>query len=212
MSDLSSREVAEFLGIPHYTVIRLFVRGVFPNAYRVGQWNYYPLADVEAYKNRPERTIEDKFWERVTPKSKDECWLWEGAVYNCGYGIIAWEGKRYMAHRLSYEIHYGKLKEGMMACHHCDVRNCVNPYHLFEGTGKDNMQDALKKGRLDHVIEACRNRVNPARKLTPSDVLEIREARSKGVSAIALGKAYGVDRNTIYLALKGVHYKEVKDV
>lgn len=34
-----------------------------------------------------------------------------------------------------------------MACHHCDNPICVNPDHIFIGTGKDNMQDWTKKGK-----------------------------------------------------------------
>jgi ferredoxin-like protein FixX len=38
----------------------------------------------------------------------------------------------------------------LVACHRCDTPSCVNPGHLFAATQKENMQDALRKGRLMH--------------------------------------------------------------
>lgn len=34
-----------------------------------------------------------------------------------------------------------------MVCHHCDVKCCVNPDHLFVGTHRDNVVDAIAKGK-----------------------------------------------------------------
>jgi len=36
---------------------------------------------------------------------------------------------------------------GMLVCHHCDNKRCINPDHLFVGTAKDNTVDMIKKGR-----------------------------------------------------------------
>jgi len=36
--------------------------------------------------------------------------------------------------------------------HKCDVRNCVNPKHLFLGTNKDNVDDKVIKDRQVYNI------------------------------------------------------------
>ena len=40
------------------------------------------------------------------------------------------------------------IRQGYECCHNCDVPNCIEPEHLWEGTHKQNIQDALAKGRM----------------------------------------------------------------
>jgi len=74
------------------------------------------------------------------------CWLF-GRRRN-HYGHITYRGKRYKAHRFSWEIaNRGPVPDGFIVCHRCDVPACVNPEHLFVGTQSDNRRDMYQKGR-----------------------------------------------------------------
>ena len=88
-----------------------------------------------------------RFWAKVTKSGEDECWLWSAALNEAGYGVFGVGKQTDKAHRISYRLTHGEIPKGMFICHHCDVRNCVNPKHLFAGTNRDNVKDMLKKGR-----------------------------------------------------------------
>lgn len=82
-------------------------------------------------------------------KPRGECIEWTGMINPSGYGMLNIKGISIGAHRISWALASGRApKKGMDICHKCDNRKCINPEHLFEGTRKENMQDALHKGRL----------------------------------------------------------------
>lgn len=92
-------------------------------------------------------TLAQKLERNIFPVPESGCWLWDSTVSQYGYGTLKFEGRKQLAHRLSY-IHFkGQIQDGMMVCHKCDTPLCVNPDHLFLGVALDNHLDMVKKGR-----------------------------------------------------------------
>lgn len=93
------------------------------------------------------KDVATRFFEKV--EKGPGCWEWQGPKNGPkGYGLIEIDGKKVLAHRWSYEHHKGPIEHGLYVCHECDNPKCVNPSHLWLGTARDNIQDAITKGRL----------------------------------------------------------------
>ena len=129
----------------------------------------------------------------------DKCWEWNGHRDKDGYGrfhIYYTKTKKQTnigAHKVSYELFYGKLVPGgMCVCHTCDNPTCVNPNHLWLGTNQDNMDDKINKGRQIHGENHHRAKLNWEK------VKEIRVLYNNGEnSREQLSKLFEMDKSTI---------------
>jgi hypothetical protein len=157
---------------------------------RRGGGKYCSPSCHTAHRQKP---LAERFWEKVEKTAS--CWLWNGYRNPGGYGQVnigsRGDGMR-LAHRVSWELHYGTIPEDMNVLHRCDTPSCVNPSHLFLGTDADNVADMMNKGR------GCTGERNGHAKLTADDVRAIRYMVDSGESYRAVAMQYGVSPSSIY--------------
>lgn len=155
----------------------------------------------------PQYTPKDiqRFWSKVAITADDDsCWNWIPPKKKDGYANIGIQGKSLYAHRVSWELSYGKIPDGLFVLHKCDNRGCVNPKHLFLGTTQDNMDDMVKKGRSPKNI----GELNGFHKLTASQVSEIRSRYAAGgISMKNLGKEIGISAMQVHNIVSRKHWK-----
>jgi HNH endonuclease len=153
------------------------------------------------------RPLSERFWKKVV--KSDGCWLWTGATGANGYGVITTDGRGtppIQAHRVSWQLHYGPIPVGLLVCHHCDVRRCVRPDHLFLGTNAENLADMRRKGR-GYTPTPPHGADNLHAKLTEELVVEIRRRYAEERSA---GRWRGVVQDLA--ADYGIHRKSIHDI
>ena len=88
-------------------------------------------------------STEERFWEKVD--ALDACWLWRDVPAATGYGLMSVDGKRVLAHRLSYELNVGPIPAGMQIDHLCYTRSCVRPDHLEAVPQAENIRRAFRR-------------------------------------------------------------------
>jgi hypothetical protein len=149
-------------------------------------------------------TVKERFENKFIPEPNSGCWIWTAYLYpNTGYGQFRMSSNpndaSTGAHRASWIIHCGDIPDGMIVCHRCDNRCCVNPDHLFLGSYSDNLMDASKKGRIQwkgkrDLGNFQRAETHHQAKLNWDAVNEIRSSREPDNFFV---KKYGVSFPTI---------------
>lgn len=171
------------------------------------RWNSIRAIDSETF-----------FWSRVT--KTDGCWIWTGSIMSKGYGRFKKNRRHFYAHRFSLELHLGrKLISGEQANHGCDNRQCVRvgDGHIFLGTQKDNILDAMNKGRMAvqrpefHASKKILSgELHPRAKLNEEIIREIRRLREEGWTQQAIADVVGHDQGNISGILLGKSWAHVK--
>ena len=148
-----------------------------------------------------------RFWKKVD--KTETCWNWIASLRN-GYGAFRYKGRIIDAHRFVWFLIYNKWPEKWIL-HKCDNRKCVNPDHLFEGTPRDNVMDALNKGRMISPYKYKKQVFGVKHglaKLTPEIVENIRrDYLAEKTSYRQLAKKYNVVFGTIRSVIKFYTWK-----
>jgi len=145
------------------------------------------------------RSVEDRLVLR-TRKSPSGCIEWQGCKLPKGYGTVFNGDRSELAHRMAWRLFVGADPGELMVCHRCDNPSCVNPVHLFLGTGRDNLRDMANKNRQvfqRNPHKAPKGDRNGRAKLTNANAEYIRMKYSLGARQIDLAEEFGVTQSAI---------------
>src|SRR5271157_775349 len=109
----------------------------------------------DRYRNLSKVDLRVRIEERSVPEPNSGCWLWTGTIVPLGYGEMSVGGRRTLAHRASYEAHFGAIPDGALVLHKCSMRCCVNPQHLELG---------------DHVLKMRERTSRPTKSRRPDPI------------------------------------------
>lgn len=112
------------------------------------------------------------------------------------------DGRPVSTHRASWLIFRGPLTSEEHVLHRCDVRNCVNPDHLFLGDQHTNVLDMHRKGRAAPKKGSLHGRA----KVTEEQAIAIR-ADNRSQSVIA--QAYGIGQSSVSRIKRGENWTHV---
>lgn len=86
------------------------------------------------------------------------CWEWSAGRSKDGYGLVWWEGKMHLVHRILYEGLVGPIPDGLELDHLCRNHACANPDHLQPVTHQVNCargEVGLSTGRRNRAKTHC---------------------------------------------------------
>lgn len=139
-------------------------------------------------------SLEKRFYRKVSQfKTPSGCREWTAAT-NGRYGIIRSSERPFpwlYAHRVAYELHYGRVPHGLDVMHKCDNPKCVNWEHLEVGTPKENSADMVRKSRQRKSA------------FSQKELGDIREMRRNGLTQQSIADSFGVSRPLISMLLSG---------
>lgn len=151
-------------------------------------------ATKTAWERKHRRTLDEALWSHVDMTGGPyACWLWLKQPNNSGYGALSAAGQHMGAHVAAWVVTFGSLppdgngrkSRTAHVLHHCDVRLCCNPKHLFLGTNKVNQADCSSKGRQNGLAKRHIGASHGRAKLTDDQVRYVRLSTERGIDLAA---------------------------
>lgn len=144
----------------------------------------------------------DAFWANVG--IVDHCLVWHGIKNKKGYGV--WTdpatNRHYLAHRVAAALMFGSIAAGVQRNHFCDVGghgpSCVSPWHTWSGSQSQNLYHAAGAGLMP-------------RKLSASNVLELRSLYQSGVTQRVLAERFGIRQSHVSMIVTGKAWLHLVD-
>jgi len=161
-----------------------------------------------ARRVQPFCSVVCQYWSKVPSLPPDQCWPWGGTINSGGYGIISYNYKTILAHRVACEIKNGPLGANL-ALHRCDNPPCVNPNHLFPGSAAVNVADRQSKGRGRWRLPNLKGEDTGAAKVVSADVIEMRRMHAEGMSLSAIASHFPVGRDAVWRIVKRKNWRHI---
>lgn len=151
----------------------------------------------------------ERFKRSFSIDAETGCWNWICQMRANGYGCFRVDGNTKQAHRISLEIANNQpIPVGMWALHKCDNRRCVNPDHLYLGTGTENNLDAYSRGRRSPSRKCGEIASNV--KVTAHEAMCIR--KHADVPSRVWAELFGISQSAVRKIRSGINWKDLQSV
>ena len=88
-----------------------------------------------------------RHWGTSYVVDSNSCHVWQRAKQTRGYGVVWFDGKVRLAHRVSWFLAHGAWPApDKVLDHACDNKSCVNVDHLREMDNYANLRRAIPRG------------------------------------------------------------------
>ena len=150
------------------------------------------------------------FKRRVEKRGVDDCWLWKTKSI-ARYGSATANGKRVYATHIALFLDGRPQLQHDYALHTCDNKRCVNPRHLYWGSQKQNIFDAVRRGKgppgYRRALHGTELKIS---KLSKLKVQAIRRFRRAGCSYREIAQEFAISQTTARNIIIGKTWAHVK--